>query len=203
MDISNLNLLIGLIEKACLVLIVVYLMSRTRLFDSVVTRNLNTRTQIILVIIFGILAIYGTYSGVETTGAIANIRNLGPMIAGLMGGPWVGLGAGLIGGVHRYFLGGFTAIPCAIGTVLNGLATGVFYTVLKGKIGIWKPILLVFILEVVDMALILFIARSFGDATELVKIIGMPMILGDTIGVAVFVYMLSKIVGDRKATSLL
>ncbi len=203
MDISNLNLLIGLIEKACLVLIVVYLMSRTRLFDSVVTRNLNTRTQIILVIIFGILAIYGTYSGVETTGAIANIRNLGPMIAGLMGGPWVGLGAGLIGGVHRYFLGGFTAIPCAIGTVLNGLATGVFYTVLKGKIGIWKPILLVFILEVVDMALILLIARSFGDATELVKIIGMPMILGDTIGVAVFVYMLSKIVGDRKATSLL
>ena len=59
MDISNLNLLIGLIEKACLVLIVVYLMSRTRFFNLVVTRNLNTRTQIILVIIFGILAIYG------------------------------------------------------------------------------------------------------------------------------------------------
>jgi len=122
-------------------------MSRTGFFNSVATRNLNTRTQIILVIIFGILAIYGTYSGVKTTGAIANIRNLGPMIAGLLGGLWVGLGAGLIGGTHRYFLGGFTAIPCAIGTVLSGLATGVFYTVLKGKIGIWKPILLAFILE--------------------------------------------------------
>ncbi|MFC1995676.1 LytS/YhcK type 5TM receptor domain-containing protein [Chloroflexota bacterium] len=203
MDISSFNLLIGLIEKACLVLIVVYLMSRTRLIDSVVMRNLNTKTQIILVIIFGILAIYGTYSGVKTTGAIANIRNLGPMIAGLMGGPWIGLGAGLIGGVHRYFLGGFTAIPCSIGTVLSGLATGVFYTILKGRIGIWKPILLAFILEVIDMALILLIARPFGDVINLVKIIGMPMILGDTIGVAVFVYMFSKVVDDRKAYDLL
>ncbi|MFC1907819.1 LytS/YhcK type 5TM receptor domain-containing protein [Chloroflexota bacterium] len=203
MDISSLNLLIGLIEKACLVLIVVYLMSRTRFFDSVVTRNLNTRAQIILVIIFGILAIYGTYSGVKTIGAIANIRNLGPMIAGLIGGPWVGLGAGLIGGVHRFFLGGFTATPCAIGTILSGLAMGVFYTIIKGRIGIWKPILLAFILEVIDMALILLIARPLGDVTDLIKIIGMPMILGDTIGVAVFVYMFSKIVGDRKAIGLL
>ncbi|MFC1907355.1 LytS/YhcK type 5TM receptor domain-containing protein [Chloroflexota bacterium] len=203
MDISSLNLLIGLIEKACLVLIVVYLMSRTRFFNSVLTQNLNTRTQIILVIIFGILAIYGTYSGVKTVGAIANIRNLGPMIAGLIGGPWVGLGAGLIGGVHRYFLGGFTAIPCAIGTILSGLVMGVVYTILRGRIGIWKPILLAFILEVIDMALILLIARPFGDVVALIKIIGMPMILGDTIGVAVFVYMFSKIVGDRKATGLL
>lgn len=203
MDISDLNLLLGLIEKACLVLIIVYLMSRTGFFDSVVKRNLNTGTQIILIIIFGALAVYSTYSGVKTTGAIANIRNLAPMIAGLIGGPWVGLGAGLIGGVHRYFMGGFTAVPCAIGTVLSGLASGVFYAILKGKIGIWKPVLLAFIIEVIDMALILLIARPFGDAADLIQIIAMPMILGDTIGVAVFVYMLSNIIGDRKSSGLL
>jgi len=190
--------LLGLIEKACLVLIVFYLISHTGFFNSVAQRNLNARTQIILIIIFGILALYGTYSGVKTTGAIANVRNLAPMIAGLIGGPWVGLGAGLIGGVHRYLMGGFTAIPCAIGTVLSGLATGVFYMILKGKIGIWKPILLAFILEVIDMALILLIARPFGDAIGLVKIIAVPMVLGDTIGIAVFVYMLSNIISDRK-----
>ncbi|MFC1981836.1 LytS/YhcK type 5TM receptor domain-containing protein, partial [Chloroflexota bacterium] len=171
--------------------------------NSVVARNLNTRTQIILIIIFGALALYGTYSGVKTTGAIANIRNLGPMVAGLLGGPWVGLGAGLIGGVHRYFLGGFTAVPCAIGTVLSGLAAGIFYAVLKGNIGVWKPILLAFIIEVMDMALILLIARTFSDAVDLVKIIAMPMILGDTIGVAVFAYMLSNMFSDRKANGLL
>lgn len=203
MDASSFELLLGLIEKACLVLIVIYLLSRTKLFNSIVSRNLNTRTQIILIIIFGALAIYGTYSGVKTTGAIANIRNLGPMIAGLLGGPWVGLGAGLIGGVHRYFLGGFTAIPCTLGTTMSGLAAGVFYTVLKGRIGIWRPIILAFIIEVIDIALILLIARPFSDAVDLVKIIGMPMILSDTIGVAVFAYMLSNMFSDRKVTGLL
>jgi sigma-B regulation protein RsbU (phosphoserine phosphatase) len=33
--------------------------------------------------------------------------------------------AGLIGGIHRYFLGGFTAIPCALATVIAGLAEGI------------------------------------------------------------------------------
>jgi phosphoserine phosphatase RsbU/P len=203
LDLSNFNLLLGLIEKACLVLIIVYLLSRTRLFNPVLTRNLNIRTQIFLVIIFGILAIYGTYSGVKTTGAIANIRNLGPMIAGFTGGPWVGLGAGLIGGIHRYFQGGYTAIPCTLGTIISGLAAGIFYMILKGKIGIWRPILLAFIIEVIDMSLILLIARPFSDTVNLVKIIGMPMILGDTIGVAVFAYMLSNTFNDRKAAGLL
>jgi sigma-B regulation protein RsbU (phosphoserine phosphatase) len=202
-DVSSLQLLLGLIEKTCLVLIVIYLLSRTSLFSSIVSWNPDTRTRIIFIIIFGALAVYGTYSGVKTTGAIANIRNLAPMIAGLIGGPWVGLGAGLIGGVHRYFMGGFTAIPCAIGTVLSGLASGVFYTLARGTIGTWEPNILAFIIEVVDMALILAIARPFGDAVDLVKIIAMPMILSDTIGVAVFVFMLSRIIADRKTAGLL
>jgi len=199
MEISSPSLLLGLVEKACLVLIIVYLLSRTKLFDSVVTRKLNARTQIIIAVIFGILAIYGTYSGIRTSGAIANIRNLEPMLAGLIGGPWVGLVAGLIGGVHRYFMGGFTAIPCALGTIISGLAAGVLYKILKGKVGIWRPTLFAFIMEVIDMALLLLIARPFGDAMNLVQIIAMPMILGNTIGVAIFAYMLSNITGDKKS----
>lgn len=58
------------------------------------------------------------------SGAIANIRDLGPMLAGLVGGPVIGLGAGAIGGIHRYFLSGFTAIPCALATVIAGLGGG-------------------------------------------------------------------------------
>ena len=193
MSTSDLNLLLGLVEKACLVLVVFYLLSCIKLFESALKRSPNAGTKVLIAVIFGIMAIYGTYSGVPTTGAIANIRNLGPMIAGLIGGPWVGLGAGLIGGVHRYFLGGFTALPCALGTVISGLAMGFLYLGLKGKIGIWRPILLAFGIEIADMGLILLIARPFSEAVNLVKIIAMPMILGNTIGVAVFAYMLGII----------
>jgi sigma-B regulation protein RsbU (phosphoserine phosphatase) len=196
-DISSLNLLLGMVEKACLVIIVFYLLTRTSLFDSILSGNLSFRIQIILAIIFGILAIYGTYSGIKTSGAIANIRNLGPMIAGLVGGPWVGLGAGLIGGIHRFFMGGFTAIPCAIGTIVSGLAAGILYKLLRKQIGIWRPTLFAFVVESVDMALLLLIARPFSDALSLVQIIAMPMILGDTIGIALFAFMLNNLIKNK------
>ncbi len=156
-------------------------------------KKLNAVDQLILAVIFGIFAIYGTYSGVHTSGAIANIRNLGPMMAGFIGGPWVGLGAGLIGGIHRYFMGGFTAIPCALGTTISGVAAGVMYMLFKGKIGIWKPTLYAFVMECFDMALILLIARPFDKALGLVNIIAMPMVLGDTAGIAVFAFLLKQI----------
>jgi sigma-B regulation protein RsbU (phosphoserine phosphatase) len=79
--------------------------SRTQLLDRILVKKPSVSTQDIFAVIFGLLAIYGTTSGVQTSGAIVNIRNLGPMMAGLIGGPWVGLGAGLIGGIQRYFLG--------------------------------------------------------------------------------------------------
>lgn len=194
----DLSLLLGLVEKACLVIVIVYLLSHTRLFDSVFNKKLNATNQIILAVIFGILAIYGTYSGIQTSGAIANVRNLGPMIAGLIAGPWVGFGAGLIGGVHRFFIGGFTAVPCALGTILSGLLAGILYLLLKGNIGIWKPALYAFLMEAADMGLLLLLATPFNDALKLVNIIALPMILGDTIGVAIFAFMLNHLVRSKK-----
>jgi sigma-B regulation protein RsbU (phosphoserine phosphatase) len=198
LDISTPGLILGLVEKACLVIVIFYLLSRSKLFHSVFERKPNGWTQFILVIIFGILAIYGTYSGVKTSGAIANIRNLAPMMAGLLGGPWVGLGAGIIGGVHRYFMGGFTAVPCALGTVISGLAAGLLYMFFKGNVGIWKSTLFAFIMEAVDMAFILLVASPFDEALKLVNIIALPMILSDTIGIAIFAFMLSNMTGRTK-----
>ena len=40
-----------------------------------------------------------------------------------MGGPYVGMGAAIIGGLHRYLfdIGGFTAVSCAVSTFVEGL----------------------------------------------------------------------------------
>lgn len=193
MDISVFAILFSLLEKASFVIIVFFLLFQIKYFQNLINIKLSAVNQLILAVIFGIFAIYGTYSGVQTSGAIANIRNLGPMMAGLLGGPWVGLGAGLIGGIHRYFMGGFTAIPCAVGTILSGLAAGVLYILLKGKIGIWKPTLYAFVMECIDMALLLVMAQPFDKALTLVSIIAMPMIIGDTLGIAVFAVMIKHL----------
>ncbi|MCY7433652.1 hypothetical protein MCZ49_18240, partial [Bacillus safensis] len=39
---------------------------------------------------------------------------MGIEMGGLIGGPFVGIGAGLLAGIHRYTLGGSTALSCAI-----------------------------------------------------------------------------------------
>jgi LytS/YehU family sensor histidine kinase len=60
----------------------------------------------------------------------------------------------------------------------------------KGKLGIWKAALYAFVMEIVDMLLLLLMATPFNDALKLVNVIAMPMVPGDTIGIAIFVLML-------------
>ena len=199
MDMSVFGILWALIERACLVLVIFVLLFHIKFFKRMLTAKTTVLDQILLSVIFGAFAIYGTYSGVTTSGAIANIRNLGPMMGGLLGGPWVGLAAGLIGGIHRYFMGGFTCVPCGIGTTISGLAGGILFLLWKGKIGIWKPVLFAFVMEIADMGLLLLIARPFADALKLVSVIAMPMVLADTFGVAVFAFLLRDMKAPQKS----
>ena len=60
------------------------------------------RSRLWLSLIFGMVSICSTYIGVPIQGAIVNTRVIGVMAAGLLGGPYVGVGAALIGGIHRY-----------------------------------------------------------------------------------------------------
>jgi sigma-B regulation protein RsbU (phosphoserine phosphatase) len=192
-DTSVWGILLRLLEQACLVIVFFYLLYHLKLYRHTLDSKFSIVDQVVIAVTFGALAIYGTYSGVQTSGAIANIRNLSPMLAGFLGGPWAGLGAGLIGGVHRYFMGGFTALPCGLGTALSGLGAGIMLMLLKGKIGIWKPALFAFLMECADMGLLLLIAQPFDKALGLVSVIALPMIAADTLGVAAFAFMLSKI----------
>jgi len=190
MDFSVFGILWALIERACLVLVVFLVLFHIKYFKRMAEQKLNILDRMILAVLFGCFALYGTYSGIQTSGAIANIRNVGPIMGGLIGGPWVGLGAGLIGGIHRYLMGGFTALPCALGTILSGLMAGLLLLLCKGKIGIWKPTFFAFLMETADMSLLLLIAQPFDNALKLVSIIAAPMILANTFSIAVFAFLL-------------
>ncbi len=179
-----------MLEVACVFLIIVYFLSRFSFFYPVFQGKASNLVSVILSLVFGAMAIYGTYSGIKNSGALVNIREAAPMMAGLLGGPWVGLGAGLIGGIHRYFQEGFTAVPCALGTVLSGIAAGLFYLWTKNKMGVWRPALFAFCMQSFSMILILIIARPFDQAITAVMNIFVPMILGSTICITLFAIML-------------
>lgn len=167
--------------------IFVYILSGTKSFRGRLAKASGWEDQLILALLFGGFAIFNTSLGVKLpTGAIVNVRDMSPVVAGLAGGPLVGLVAGLIGGVHRFTLGGLTGVPCALGTVLGGLIAGGIYKVSKDKlVGFWWALVIGAVLESLDMGLILIISQPFSEALAVVTTIIVPMVVANAAGVAI------------------
>ena len=189
--------LIALVELMAVIAVVAYLVSRTNWFFDLCNRKITSRNGFLIVGIFGAMSILGNYSGVEIQGAIANVRDLGPMVAGLVGGPIVGLATGLIGGAYRYSMGGFTAVPCSLATVLSGLFGGLVWIWKKKLIGFLWATLFVFLVETFHMALVLAIARPFSEALAVVQVLYFPMTIGNCAGMAVFAFIVDNVINER------
>ncbi|HEX7364100.1 MAG TPA: SpoIIE family protein phosphatase [Dehalococcoidia bacterium] len=203
MDISIADLLIDLIKTACVVVAFAYVVTRTGFFTEILDKKFTVKNQILLIVLFGALSIFGTYGGLLLpSGAIANIRDLGPMVAGLVAGPVVGLGAGLIGGVHRYFLGGFVCIPCSVSTVLAGLLGGIIFLINKREfVAVWQAVLFAIFMELLHMGLTLLIAKPYDQALGVVKEVILPMTTANAIGVAIFAFIIRNLMTEKKTAA--
>lgn len=200
MDVSIASILIDLIKTACVVVAFAYVLTRTGFFAQILDKKFSFKNQAILILLFGALSVFGTYGGlILPSGAIANIRDLGPMVAGLVGGPVVGLGAGLIGGLHRYFLGGFVCIPCALSTVIAGLLGGAIYRLKRGEfVAVWQAILFAIFMESLHMGLTLLIAKPYEQALGVVKEVILPMTGANALGMAIFAFIIRNLITERR-----
>lgn len=196
---SLLPLILAMIQLMCVIVVAAYLLTRSRFFASVLDGHPTVKIQIVLILFFGALSIYGTMGGIEIMGAVINVRDLGPMVAGLIGGPVVGLGAGLIGAAYRSTLDGFTVIPCVTATLLAGLFGGLIWLYNKRKfVPIYIAVLFAALMEGLHMLLTLAIARPFSDALALVETISVPMILANAVGVFIFAFIIKNLEHERK-----
>jgi sigma-B regulation protein RsbU (phosphoserine phosphatase) len=199
MDIPLVATSLTLLQMSCVIVVIAYLVSRSRYFAEVLEGHPSIKTQAILAAVFGLVSIYGTISGVEVLGAIINVRDLGPMVAGLTCGPLVGLGAGLIGAAHRMTLGGFTMYSCSLATVLAGLFGG-FVWMLAGKkfVGIRVAVIFAILIEGLHMLLALVICRPFSDALVVVENATAPMMFANALGMFIFAYIIVNLINERK-----
>jgi sigma-B regulation protein RsbU (phosphoserine phosphatase) len=203
MDAPIVEISIDLIKTACVVVAFAYVVTRTGFFTEILDKKFNWKNQLIIVLLFGALSIFGTYGGLRLpSGAIANIRDLGPMVAGLIGGPLVGLGAGLIGGIHRYFLGGFVCVPCSVSTVLAGLLGGAIYKLRRGEfVRVWQAVLFAVVMELLHMGLTLLIAKPYEQALAVVKEVILPMTGANALGIAIFAFIIRNLIIERKTAA--
>lgn len=151
----------------------------------------QTMDQLTLALIFGCFCIFSTCTGVKVNGAIQNTRVLGALAAGLLGGPLVGMGAAAIGAVHRFFYDptGFTSLACTVSTLFEGALGSVMWLIFKRRNRKQNPLSLFLITafaECFQMIFILLIAKPFSDALALVKVIAVPMIAVNSLGMILF-----------------
>jgi len=188
-----------LIQLMGVMILVAYLLTRSRIFPEILDGNPTVTTRIILVLLFGALSIYGTLSGIEVEGAYINVRDLGPMVAGLLAGPYVGVAVGIIGAAFRLTLGGFTVYACCLAAVFAGLFGGLIWLHNKRRFcGITTAVVFAVLLELFHMGLILLLSRPFSEALEVVWAVVLPMIIANTTGVFIFAFMVRNVENERR-----
>ncbi|MEI8330212.1 MAG: LytS/YhcK type 5TM receptor domain-containing protein [Methanomicrobiales archaeon] len=106
MTLSILTQLNVLLQLMCVIIVAAYLLTRNRIFPEILDGHATLIDKIILVQLFGGHSIYGSVSGIKFMGSVVNVRDLGPKLAGLLAGPWVGLGTWLIGSTFHLTIGG-------------------------------------------------------------------------------------------------
>ncbi len=192
------ELVITLINSMAVMSVIAYVLSHSRFYDEFLQKKVTWKSRLIIILIFGLLSIYGTLSGFKFMGALANTRDLGPALAGLFAGPLAGIGAGLIGAIHRYSMGGFTGVSCSLATLVSGLIGGLVFMWKKGRfVGVTGAVIVAAVNQILHSGLALLIARPFEQALEIVEKFTVPMILANAIGMAIYSSIVVNLVKQR------
>lgn len=199
-QLTELEMLIQLFERAALLLISLFFMTRVPKFKETLQKDSHSSTELMLItVIFCAFALFGTYSGIEVEGSIVNIRIIAIMSGGILFGPWVGIVTGVVSGIHRYLIdiGGVTSVPCLITSILAGIVSGYIHMKVK-KASRWIiGIIAGMLCEILTMVLILLMAEPFDLGLEIVSKIAFPMIAGQ-VSIGLIVLMIASVEGEKE-----
>ncbi|MEK1831569.1 LytS/YhcK type 5TM receptor domain-containing protein [Priestia megaterium] len=115
------HLLIMMVERVGVIVILGFCWHIQKFFGNFSANSKDIKEKLYLFLFF-LFSIISNYTGIEIQGtiirnedlllkvdpssSIANTRIMGVEMGGLLGGPFVGLGVGILAGVHRFMLGG-------------------------------------------------------------------------------------------------
>jgi two-component system sensor histidine kinase LytS len=180
-----------LLQRFAIIAVIAYVFSHTKAFRFMFKEQIVYREKVILVLFFSSISIAGTYFGIPVEGGIANFRDTGSIVAGLLGGPFVGTMTGLISGLHRITLGGFSAFACGVATIIGGILAGYIHKRMDSKSPDWIVGSITGVGVILfSMGLILAICQPFAAAWSLVSSVTLPMSVANAIGISVFMIII-------------
>ena len=182
----------NMIVKMSLVTII-YVVVTMILWLCVGSKKMTPSLKFFIGLVYGICSILSTHFGINYVHMMLNVRDLGPLIAGLYFDPISGLISGIIGGAERYIagtyfdVGSYTKVACSISTFLAGVLAYVLNVkVYKGK----KPsppsaFFIGAVMEVFHMYVVLITHRDdMTMAFYVVDACSIPMIVFSAIGLS-------------------
>lgn len=174
-------MLLAVFERAALMLMTLFLLTRTQLFQSIVKKTHRRPVETAMIsALFILFAVFSTYTGLYVDGSLVNVRIIAVLSGGIIFGPWIGIPAGIIAGIHRYLIDvdGPTSVACLITSIFAGLlATWIHCKCAKknyAQLGIQAGICC----EILTMVLIVALSHNKEQAYNIVAHISFPMILG-------------------------
>ncbi|MCC5466311.1 LytS/YhcK type 5TM receptor domain-containing protein [Pelosinus baikalensis] len=192
------NVIISPINNVCVIIVMAYVLSHRKYYWEIVEGKRNTKNEVLFTLTFGIFSLYGAIAG-----GIANVRVLGPMLAGLLGGPIIGVGAGLFSGGYRLYDLRYGAAEvtnsAVLITLLAGLAGGFVHRWKKGQLpGVCEAAVFAASFEIFHMILTLIMGQWSDGVIDIVKRFAIPMTVAHTVGAAIFIFVTRNVVSARK-----
>lgn len=214
-----LNLTVLMLERSGLIIILAFVLMTIPYLKELINNRKSPRTIGWLIIIFSLFAIVSNFTGIEINdnllildkpmqtlsenSSLANTRVLTIGVSGLVGGPIVGTMVGLVSGVTRYFQGGENGFIYVVSSFLIGILSG-FYglkTLKKDRFPkVSQGIMIGALMEIVQMLCIVAFSSDLSSSLALVKFIILPMTLANSIGTAVFLYIIKSTRKEEERT---
>ncbi|MBO5620992.1 MAG: SpoIIE family protein phosphatase [Butyrivibrio sp.] len=192
-----------IIKMSCATIL--YILLTAIVYIWIKDKKIDTFKKIEIGLIYGAFSVLSTHYGISYENMIINLRDLGPLAAGLFFSPASGIIAGLIGGIERYIAGtywgisSYTRIACSVSTCLAGfVATAMNLKVFRGK----KPspfyaFFMGAVMEVFHMYVVFITHRSdMRMAFLVVKTCSIPMIIFTGLGLSLSSIMLQIFTGE-------
>ncbi|RYG72333.1 sensor histidine kinase [Lentibacillus lipolyticus] len=205
-----------LFERLGLLLVLAFVLTRIPGFRSLLDREFGKKMTLVHAGMFGLFGIAGTMTGVLLEDGVIASRMfvwsaaddqlivssslVAIVIAGLLGGPVVGLGAGVIAGAHLFYLGGIGFIANSLVNPITGFLAGWTARFFSNErvispmkalfIGVFPPVL--------HMHLLLIAEPDSNAMIAMVNTIGLPLVLSNSIAIAIFTAMIGMALREQE-----
>ena len=191
---------LNMFKVLSVLLILMLIATKTRFFKNIMHKKFTNVDLFFTFVIFTILGCLASKYTIPVNNSFANVRNLIVLIAGLFGGPFVGIPAGIVSGGFRFIEGGATALPCSLATVIAGFIGSAIY-ILNGKkfLNGKFSVLLMFLYVGFEMALIIWMTPPNISVTYISDIYPL-MLFGSVLGMILFVMIFREVRSDKKVS---